>query len=161
RGEESVAQVRRGLAAYQETGARLAQPLLLGLLAETCRNTGRPQESLSVAAEALALARLTGQASQEAWLCRLRGELLLQAGVPSAKSKVKESPESRQGKTSQDQSGVRGPGSGVPHPQPLTPNTQHLTPSPPAEAEAEACFLQALDLARRQGAKSLELRAAL
>jgi DNA-binding winged helix-turn-helix (wHTH) protein/tetratricopeptide (TPR) repeat protein len=161
RGEESVAQVRRGLDAYQETGARLAQPLLLGLLAETHRNTGRPQEGLSVAAEALAVARLTGQSSQEAWLCRLRGELLLQAGVPSPKSKVKESPESRQGKTSQDQSGVRGPGSGVPNPQPLTPNTPPLTPITHGEAETEACFLQALDLARRQGAKSLELRAAL
>jgi len=32
--------------------------------------------------------------------------------------------------------------------------------SPEAQAEADLCFQQALDLARRQEAKSLELRAA-
>jgi hypothetical protein len=31
----------------------------------------------------------------------------------------------------------------------------------PLQMEAEACFQRALDIARRQGAKSLELRAAL
>src|SRR5207253_1421061 len=38
---------------------------------------------------------------------------------------------------------------------------QHLTPSTQAEAEAEACFLKAIDIARRQQAKSLELRAVM
>lgn len=33
--------------------------------------------------------------------------------------------------------------------------------SPPDEAQAEACFLPALAIARRQQAKSLELRAAV
>ncbi|HKA56370.1 MAG TPA: hypothetical protein VKJ47_22190, partial [Candidatus Binatia bacterium] len=50
------------------------------------------------------------------------------------------------------QSGVRGPAS-------ENPNPQHLTPSAQAEAEAEACFLRAIEVARRQQAKSLELRA--
>jgi predicted ATPase len=36
---------------------------------------------------------------------------------------------------------------------------QPLTPSPQAEAEAEACFLKAIEVAQRQQAKSLELRA--
>jgi predicted ATPase len=49
------------------------------------------------------------------------------------------------------QSGVRGPESRV-------PNTQHLTPSTQAEAEAEACFLQAFEIADQRQAKSLELR---
>jgi len=40
----------------------------------------------------------------------------------------------------------------VSSPQPLAPSTQ-------AEAEAEACFLKAIESARRQQAKSLELRA--
>jgi TOMM system kinase/cyclase fusion protein len=40
------------------------------------------------------------------------------------------------------------------------PNTQHPTPSTQAEAEAEACFLKAVAIARQQEAKSLELRAA-
>ncbi|MGE0822210.1 MAG: hypothetical protein AB7P18_08840 [Candidatus Binatia bacterium] len=38
------------------------------------------------------------------------------------------------------------------------PNPQPLTPSP--QAEAEACFLKAIDIACKQEAKSLELRAA-
>jgi predicted ATPase len=36
-----------------------------------------------------------------------------------------------------------------------------LTHSPDHQAEAETCFHQALDIARRQQAKSLELRAAM
>src|SRR5262249_23502127 len=36
---------------------------------------------------------------------------------------------------------------------------QHLTPNPQAEAEAEACFHKAIEIARQQQAKSLELRA--
>jgi tetratricopeptide (TPR) repeat protein len=124
RGEESVAQIRQGLAAYQQTGAQLAGPLLLGLLAETYRNTGRPEEGLTVATEALALAQHTRQSSQEAWLLRLKGELLLQAKVQNPKSK----------------------GSDL---RPLASNLQ---------AEAEECFQQALDIARSQSAKSLELR---
>jgi predicted ATPase len=48
-------------------------------------------------------------------------------------------------------SGVRGPASEV-------PNTQHPTPS--TQAEAEACFLKAIEIARKQQAKSLELRVA-
>jgi hypothetical protein len=38
---------------------------------------------------------------------------------------------------------------------------QHPTPSTQAEAEAEACFHEAIEIARRQSAKSLELRAVL
>jgi len=41
------------------------------------------------------------------------------------------------------------------------PSTQHLTPNPQAEAEAEACFHKALDMARAQQAKSWELRIAM
>ena len=52
------------------------------------------------------------------------------------------------------QSGVRSPESEV-------PDTQHPTPSTQAEAEAEACFLKAIEIARRQQAKSLELRAVM
>jgi predicted ATPase len=50
------------------------------------------------------------------------------------------------------QSGVWRPASENPNAQPLTPNTQ-------MEAEAEACFLKAIDIARQQQAKSWELRA--
>ena len=40
------------------------------------------------------------------------------------------------------------------------PSPQHPTPSTQAEAEAEACFQKAIEIAQRQQAKSLELRAA-
>ena len=40
-------------------------------------------------------------------------------------------------------------------------STQHRTPSTPAEAEAEACFLKAIEIAQKQQAKSLELRATM
>jgi predicted ATPase len=40
-------------------------------------------------------------------------------------------------------------------------NPQSLTPNPQAEAEAEACFLKAIEIARHQQAKSLELRAVM
>jgi len=41
------------------------------------------------------------------------------------------------------------------------PNTQHPTLSTPAEAEAQACFHKAIEIARRQGTKALELRAVM
>jgi class 3 adenylate cyclase/tetratricopeptide (TPR) repeat protein len=52
------------------------------------------------------------------------------------------------------QSGVRSPESAVTNPQ-------YPTPSPQAEAEAETCFQKAIEIARRQSAKSLELRAVM
>jgi hypothetical protein len=41
------------------------------------------------------------------------------------------------------------------------PSPQHPIPSTQAEAEAEACFHKAIDIARKQQAKSLELRAVM
>ncbi len=40
-------------------------------------------------------------------------------------------------------------------------NTQPLTPNPHVEVEAEACFHKAIEIARRQQARSLELRAVM
>jgi predicted ATPase len=54
--------------------------------------------------------------------------------------------------TLQQQSKVQSRKSKVPSPQHPTPSTQ---------AEAEACFHQAVEIARRQGAISLELRAVM
>ena len=50
------------------------------------------------------------------------------------------------------QSGVRGPESENSNPQALPPNPQ---------SAAEACFLKAIEIAQRQQAKSLELRAGM
>jgi predicted ATPase len=91
-------------------------------------------------AEGLAEVEKTGERFYEAELYRLKGTLTLQ-------SRTSLGPVSGQSQASQDKSEDTSP-------QPLTPSTQ-------AEAEAEACFLKAIDIARKQQAKSLELRATM
>ena len=109
--EEGIAQLREGLAAWRATGAALARPTHLGLLAESYGRVGKPEEGLSLLSEALSAVERTGERWGEVEIYRVKGELLAM-------------------------------GSGDEH------------------AEAEACFRHALDLARRQQAKSLELRVA-
>jgi tetratricopeptide (TPR) repeat protein len=109
---EGIAQMREGLSALQATGAALAQPRFLALLAEAYGHGGQAEAGLGVVADALAVAQRTGERRDEAEICRVKGELLLQHTVANA-------------------------------------------------PEAEACFHQALALARRQQTKSWELRAAM
>jgi len=113
-------------------------------LAEAYGKAGQAEEGLSVLAEALAVVDKTRERSDEAELYRLRGELTLaQSRVQSSVSRVQKSSEPS----------VRGPES-------LNPSSQHPTPSTHAEAEqeAEGYFLKAIDIARKQQAKSWELR---
>ena len=130
-GEEGVAQIRQGLAAHQATGAELSRTIWFGLLAEAYGKMGQTEEGLNGLAEALELAEKTGERRYEAELYRLKGQLTLQ------KLSVVSSQLS------------------VPSTQPLTPSTQEV------EQEAEACFLKAIEIARKQQAKSLELRAVM
>ena len=87
----------------------------------------------------------TGERYYEAELYRLKGELSLQSGVRSPRSKV-------QGQEEKQRATGKGQKAKISNPQPLTPNTQ---------LEAEACFLKAIEIARQQQAKSLELRAVM
>ena len=93
-------------------------------------------------AEALALVDKTGERFYEAELYRLKGELTLQkqSGVRGPTSKVQANQKSK-GKSRKSK---------ITDPQPLNPDPQ---------GEAEACFRKAIDIARKQQAKSLELRA--
>jgi hypothetical protein len=76
---------------------------------------------------------------------RLRGELTLaQSSVQSLGSSVKKGSRSKAQSSKLQNS-----------------STQPLTPSTSVEKEAETCFLKAIEIARRQSAKSLELRAAM
>jgi predicted ATPase len=109
-GEEGLAQLRQGLAAWRETGAKLLQHYFLGFLAEAHAKMGQVKEGLEVVAEALAAVPKSGR-FWEAELYRLKGELLLKAEGGGMKD------------------------------------------------EAENCFWQAIEVARRQEARSLELRA--
>jgi predicted ATPase len=111
-GEEGIAQVRQGIAAWRATGAALTIPYLCTLLAEVSAHLGRTEDGLQALAEAHTLVEQHEERWWEADIHRLRGVLLLR--------------------------------------QPGTP-----------QAEAETWLQRALDVARRQEAKSLELRAAM
>jgi class 3 adenylate cyclase/predicted ATPase len=110
-GEESLAQLRRGLGSLPAIDSRVFLPLFLGLLADALRKSGRLEEAVAALDEGFTAAKQNEEPWWNAELHRVRGELWLAA---------------------------------------------------PAEASgdaAEHCFRQAIDLARHQGAKSLELRA--
>ncbi len=111
-GEEGMAQVLQGIAAWRATGAVVHVPYFYTLLADVCGHRGHTAEGLQALAEAYTLIEQHEERWWEAEVCRLRGVLLLRQAVPQ--------PE-----------------------------------------EAEACFQCALEVARRQQAKSLELRAAV
>jgi predicted ATPase len=141
-GEEGIAQLRQGLDAWRATGAELRRPYYLGLLAEAHEKVGQVEEGLSALAEALTAADKTGERWWEAELYRLKGELVLQSEVRSPKSQ----------KENQKSKGKRQKKLSVTNPQSPTPNPH---------SEAEECFLKAIEIARKQSAKSLELRATM
>jgi predicted ATPase len=139
--QEGIRQIRQGIAHWQASGAEVRQASFLGLLSEAYEKVGQPEEGLTVLAEALAALDQTGERYYEAELYRLKGELTLQKfQVSGPKSQIQKSPKSK----AQSR-------------RPATTNPQTLPPNP--QAEAEACFLKAIEVARRQQAKSLELRA--
>jgi hypothetical protein len=109
------------------------RPYLLALLAETYGKVGQSKEGLNVIDEALAIVNRNGECHYEAELYRLRGELMLH--------------KSRVGNAHQDVTVAEAGTVGRTHPT--------------GEGEAEACFLKAIDIARKQQAKSLELRATM
>jgi len=99
---------------------------------------------LSAVAEALAVVEKTGERVYEAEVHRLKGELTLQKlSVISYQLSEK----SRVGSAHHDRPLAEAGTVGGAHPT--------------REEEAEACFLKAIEVARRQQAKSLELRAVM
>ena len=107
--------------------------IFLGALALGYERNGQTGEGLKVIDEALVLAEKNEERFYEAELHRLKGELTLQKSKPSLDQIM----------TSQDKS--------------EDTSLRSLTPDP--QAEAEACFLKAIEISRKQHAKSLELRA--
>jgi predicted ATPase len=131
-GAEGIAQIRQGLAAWQAMGAKFARPHFLALLAEAYGKVERTEEGLDVLAEALAEVHKSKEHWLEAELHRLKGELTLAHHSPGNLA-------SKDQKTN-----VKG---------------RSAITSLQAEADAEACFRRAIEIARKQQAKSLELRA--
>jgi TOMM system kinase/cyclase fusion protein len=79
-GEEGIAWMRQGLAAWRATGAGVFQPYYLALLAEAYGAGGQVEQGLRVLAEALTMVEKTEERYWEAELHRLKGELLLRRG---------------------------------------------------------------------------------
>jgi predicted ATPase len=127
--EEGIKQIEKGLAAWRATGSELVWSYFLALLAEAHGKAGQVEEGLTVLTEALAAVEKTGERMWEAELYRLRGELLLRMGEEEKK---------REGEKDK------------------------IAPSPPPPfslSSPQECFHKAIEVARRQQAKSLELRA--
>jgi hypothetical protein len=91
---------------------------------------GQPRRGVALVTEAVAFMEKHGERFYEAELYRIKGELALRAG----------------------ETAKRGNGEKVSLPD---PKSQILAP----EGEAEACFQKAIEIARKQQAKSFELRA--
>jgi predicted ATPase len=137
-GEAGIRQLRQGLAAYRAIGAEIDWSHYLAFLAEAQGKAGQAEEGLEAVSEALTHVDKTGVHVHEAELYRLKGELTLQSRQVKNKSQVSQG-KSKQVGASQKKFEVTGP---------------------QAEAEAEACFHKAVEIARKQQAKLLELRAA-
>jgi tetratricopeptide (TPR) repeat protein len=111
-------------------------------LAEAYERGGKMAEGLSVVEKALEVIDKTDERNYEAELWRLKGELILQSRVQSLESRVKKSSKLK-----------------VQNAKSKNTDPRSLLPAP--QSEAEACFLKAIDIARHQQAKSLELRATM
>ncbi len=130
---EDAGTITEGLAQYRKMNAQIYIQFFLSLLATVYWRLGRIEDGLQVLTEALQLTETSPEGFWRAELHRLKGELTLQREKQKAKGKSQKSK--------------------------IETNTQHLTPS--TQAESEACFHQAIEIARQQGAKSLELRATM
>jgi predicted ATPase len=82
-GEEGIAQLQQGLAAFRAAAGDLDRPRSLAHLAEAYGQVGQIEAGLTTLAEALATAHKTGDRYWESELYRLKGELLLRQASPT------------------------------------------------------------------------------
>jgi DNA-binding winged helix-turn-helix (wHTH) protein/tetratricopeptide (TPR) repeat protein len=78
-----IERMRRGLAAYEATGACLWRPHFLGLLARALGKAGRVDEARAAVTEAVELAGRSGERYSTPELHRLKGELILRGSRPA------------------------------------------------------------------------------
>ena len=131
-GEEGLAQLRQGLTAYEAMGTDIWRSYFLAVLAEGYAQMGVVAEGLRVLTEALAAVQKTGERVWEAELYRLRESCQLTQTIGKCSTR------------------------------PTPPATSCVAVDElSAITDAESSFRRALDIARRQHAKSLELRAAM
>jgi predicted ATPase len=143
---DGIAQIQHGLAITRATGAELVHSWFLLMLAETYEKASQVADGLATVAKALDGVQQRGEQAFAAELYRMKGELTLAAGMQRAGSKEQGAKGKEQGARSNEQKS-EGP----------DPQSQILDP----HGEAEACFLKAIEIAQKQQAKSLELRATM
>ncbi|MBO0722282.1 MAG: hypothetical protein J2P41_15760, partial [Blastocatellia bacterium] len=129
--EQGLAWMRESIEAYSHLRTELSLSHYQTLLADVLGFTGKAAEGLTVIAEALDTVRRTCDLHNEAETQRIKGELLLRQALITDNGNITD-----------------------------TGDRPALAAEGPVCEEAESCFRQAIELARKQGAKSLELRAA-
>jgi predicted ATPase len=129
--EDGIVQIRQGIAACRATGTEGLLTIDLAMLAEAQGWSGKSEEGLGTLAEALEIVRKTREGWWEAELYRLYGELSLRIGEA-------ETGGTRDKKLLAD-----------------SPLRRFSVSSP------EECFQKAIEVAQKQQAKSLELRAVM
>jgi predicted ATPase len=139
--EAGLVQLREGQAAWRATGGELWVPVFLGAVAQASAQGGPEEEGLRVIAEALALVEKNEERWNEAELYRIAGELALRNGEPE------------NGRIGDVKKEAENQGSSFSFAD--SPFRRFSVSSP------EECFQKAIDIARKQQAKSLELRAVM
>jgi predicted ATPase len=87
--EQGIAKIREGLGIWRMTGAVLATPIFLYLLADAHARAGQMEEARSLVEEALSLIDQTEERVWEPEIHRLRGELYLQESPAVAEAHFK------------------------------------------------------------------------
>jgi len=140
--EAGIAKMRDAMASVQKTGAALSLSYILSLLADAYGRSERYAAGLALVSEALAMVERNDERWFEAELYRLKGVLLLRQ--PEHRGRAAErSATTRPRKTAS---------AALPARRAASVPDRHA-------AEAEGCFRTAVEVAQRQQAKSLELRA--
>jgi predicted ATPase len=136
--EEGIEHLRRSMTAWQAMGVELGKSTRLGHLAEAYRKKGHAETGLHILTDALTIVCKTAEHHCESELYRLKGELLLQQAIGGniRNALLEESVVAEA-------------------------EWMEVMHALPFRTEAEDCFLQAIDVARYQHAKSLELRAVM
>jgi DNA-binding winged helix-turn-helix (wHTH) protein/tetratricopeptide (TPR) repeat protein len=144
--EDGIALLTNGLAQYRATGTQLLVPYFLSFLAEGYGQQGQVVEALQAVHEALSLTATNLDVFWEAELYRLKGELLLNA------ERMANGKEARPKLNDERKTKKKGQASSPIH---------HSSFITHRSVEAEACFLNAMEIARQQEARLLELRATM
>jgi len=144
--DEGIALIKTGLLRQQAAGIRIGEVSYRLLLADAYNKIGQSESALQALTEAIAAVKRTEERTFEPELYRLQGELALQQSWTSLGQVSNKSQASRkQSRTNPGKAKA----------------SQGKSKDTDLRGEAEACFLNAIDIARRQQAKSLELRSTL